>query len=350
MNIETFSSLRNYAKGKITKSELMDSSDLFSNVSGRNRIPGDDIIDIEFPREKEFLKVIGLTDDDIWFYRLINSTYGRGSYEFVDSYNLYPEFEDGYVIYEYLNDENVELLSQISKFILPMKVDFDNQNYKKKLSEKLIENFKNKIDKIIDEYSYTLNTSYEKTLSQVMKDDMDNFFNGLDIDNYYDEGFNITVADLISLYLKEGYIHLPLEELLERVFSREETPGGWQDSHYDYDNSRYFDSESFNNYTSKILTEILEIIEGQGEERGSNFKDFIEMTDRVTKKFKQGVYYYLPKDPKKLTRFSIDGFEFPNMKITVSLSKGLQKRTISLSEQSLYNLLYQPSLFNLDEI
>jgi hypothetical protein len=46
----------------------------------------------------------------------------------------------------------------------------------------------------------------------------------------------------------------------------------------------------------------------------------------------------------------VEGFEFPNMKISVLLQKGLKEKKISLSEQNFYNLLYQPSLFSLDEI
>jgi hypothetical protein len=38
------------------------------------------------------------------------------------------------------------------------------------------------------------------------------------------------------------------------------------------------------------------------------------------------------------------------MKISVFLQKGLKQKMVSLSEQNFYNLLYQPSLFSLDEI
>lgn len=348
MNIETFSALRNYAKGKIDRSELMDSSDLFSNVSGRNRIPGDDIIDIEFPNEEEFLRALGLHDDDIWFYQTINSPYG-GGYEFMDSYSVNSDFEDGYRVYYELNDENKELLSQISKSILPMKVDFESEEYRQKLSEKLLQNFRKQTDDILEDYRDTLNYSYNKKISEVMTEEMDEYFSELGI-NAYREGFNITVADLISLYLQEGYIHLPLKKLLENIFNRKNAPGNWLDDAFNYDSSSYFDSISFNDYTSSKLNQIMEIIEESGEEEGVSIKDFTDMTERVSKKFMQGKYYFLPKDPKKETRFKIEGFEFPQMKVVVTLSKKLQKRTISLSEQSFYNLLYQPSLFNLDEI
>ena len=92
----------------------------------------------------------------------------------------------------------------------------------------------------------------------------------------------------------------------------------------------------------------MEKIENSAE--GANIDDFTEMTSRVTKKFNQDEWNVLPKDPKKQTRFKIEGFDFPEMKVRVSLSKGLQQKTVALSEDNFYNLLYQPTLFNLDEI
>jgi hypothetical protein len=38
------------------------------------------------------------------------------------------------------------------------------------------------------------------------------------------------------------------------------------------------------------------------------------------------------------------------MKVVVYLQKGLKAKTLKLSEENFYNLLYQPTLFNLDEI
>jgi len=38
------------------------------------------------------------------------------------------------------------------------------------------------------------------------------------------------------------------------------------------------------------------------------------------------------------------------MKVVVILQKGFQQKKVKLSEDNFYNLLYQPTLFNLDEI
>jgi uncharacterized FlgJ-related protein len=115
-------------------------------------------------------------------------------------------------------------------------------------------------------------------------------------------------------------------------------------------NGEEFDRSSFNSYVSGKLDDILEKIEDGADSSGVSLTDFTEMTDRITKKFKQDTYYVLPKDAKKETRFKIEGFEFPNLKVVVNLQKGLKQKKVKLSEDNFYNLLYQPTLFNLDEI
>jgi hypothetical protein len=145
-------------------------------------------------------------------------------------------------------------------------------------------------------------------------------------------------------------IHVPLKKLLENLFESDKQHFGWNDDIYEYANDNDFDSVSFNKYAGRILDNILDRIVDAGEELGVDINDFTSMTARIEKKFKTGGWYILPKDTTKQTRFKVEGFEFPNMKISVSLQKGLKQKTVSLSEQNFYNLLYQPSLFSLDEI
>jgi hypothetical protein len=148
----------------------------------------------------------------------------------------------------------------------------------------------------------------------------------------------------------ENAIHIPLKQLLEKVFESDKQYFGWNDDIYEYANDDDFDSVSFNKYAGRILDSILDRIVDAGEELGVDINDFTSMTARIEKKFKTGEWYILPKDTTKQTRFKVVGFEFPNMKISVLLQKGLKQKIVSLSEQNFYNLLYQPSLFSLDEI
>jgi hypothetical protein len=72
------------------------------------------------------------------------------------------------------------------------------------------------------------------------------------------------------------------------------------------------------------------------------------MVERVSKKFQVGRWYVLPK--KKDVRFIIENFEMNPDKVVVKLSKDLKQRILKLSEENFYHLLYQPTLFNLEEI
>jgi nucleoid DNA-binding protein len=128
-----------------------------------------------------------------------------------------------------------------------------------------------------------------------------------------------------------------------------EGPGGWQENQYQFEDISKFDKNSFNRDVYRSFNDIIDQIEELGEEEdGVTIEDFTSMTERVTKKFKQGEFYTLPKD--KSVRFKIDGFRFPSMKVFVQLQKGLKRRDVILTEENFYHLLYQPSLFNLDEI
>jgi hypothetical protein len=256
----------------------------------------------------------------------------------------------GYTIYSYLDDENVELLEQISKAILPMKFDLDDDKFRRELSEKLMETFKSNTQNIIDEFSSERNDQIGKSLEEVIEKEMKEYFSQMDFE-FNDRGFKVSVADLLMLYMQYNAIHLPLSDLLEKVYSdSSDAPGGWTEDWYEYTDDEKFDTISFNRYANRQLEEILETIQEDGEEEGVSFEDYLAMTDRITKKFEQDKFYYLPKDSSKETSFKVEGFEYPSMKITVKLRRKGNYKTINLTEENFYHLLFQPSLFNLDAI
>jgi len=347
INVETFAALRNYAKGKIDSHQLMDADKLFDSIKEDYRNPAESIIRIDFNNKEDLLKTLGLADEDIYFYFDVTSPYN--SYEFIDSYSAQEEFGDGYGFYNYLDEENMITLSQIARAILPKKVDFGDAESLKELSAVLLQNFKREIENIIDEYAseknYQMNREAYKVVEKELKDYTDSL--GFEVT---DTGLRISVGQLIHLYLMENAIHIPLKKLLEKVFESDKQYFGWSDDIYEYANDNDFDSVRFNKYAGQILDNIIDRIVDAGEEEGVDINDFLAMTARIEKKFETGKYYFLPKDKTKETRFKVEGFEFPNMKISVGLQKGLTEKTVSLSEQNFYNLLYQPSLFSLDEI
>ena len=347
INVETFAALRNYAKGKIDAHQLMDADKLFDSIKEHYRNPAESIIRIDFRNKEDLLKTLGLADDDIYFYFDVTSPYN--SYEFIDHYSAIEEFSDGYGFYNYLDEENMITLSQIARAILPKKFDIADTDYLKDLSAVLLQNFKRETEDIIDDYAaeknYQMNREAYKVVEKELKDYTDSL--GFEVT---DTGLRISVGQLIHLYLMENAIHIPLKKLLEKVFESDKQYFGWNDDIYEYANDADFDSVGFNKSAGRILDNIIDRIVDAGEELGVDINDFLAMTARIEKKFKTGEWYFLTKDKTKQTRFKVEGFEFPNMKISVLLQKGLKQKIVSLSEQNFYNLLYQPSLFSLDEI
>lgn len=345
-SLDTFIALRNYVKGKINQYDLEDSDDLIHNVRKRSQKAGDDEIIVVFENEREFLESIGISEDDVWFYRVINSPYQ--DYDMIDYYSVKEDFENGWGLYYALDDENQEKLATISKMILPMKVNFDDEKFRNNLSEKLLLNFKDETENILSDFQIEKNREMINSAREEMDNELNDYLNKIGLDRFNDDGFKITVADLITLYVKENAIHLSLKDLIKKITKDLSVPGGWSDNAYEYQDVSKFDKESFNNYTSSMLDKILEKLEDS--EEGVTVQDYTEMTQRITKKFEQDKYYNLPKDPKKETRFKIEGFLYPAMKVVISLQKGLKNRKLKLSEDNFNYLLYQPTLFNLDEI
>lgn len=345
--LDTFIALRNYVRGKIDGYELEDADELFSDVRENYQNRGQSKITVEFDSEEKFLEAMGLSDDDNWFYRVINSPYS--DYEFMDWYSAKEDFENGWGLYYVLNDENKEKLEQISRIILPIKFDLDSEQFRNQLSEKLLTNFRSETEDIISDYQTERNYEGRANARDAVNKEFDDFLDQLGFESYGD-GFKTTVANLMMLYLRENKIHLNLEDLLDDIVRNVTSPGGWAEDPYTFMNDDNFDKDSFNNYTSKKLDDILEKLEDGSTDEGVTVQDFTAMTDRIAKKFEQDKYYNLPKDAKKETRFKIEGFEYPGMKVVVILQKGFKQKKVKLSEDNFYNLLYQPTLFNLDEI
>jgi hypothetical protein len=344
---DTFKALKNYARGKISKDELLSSDKLFSYMREDRSTPGQSVVSIEFNNQAEFLKSFGLSDDDAWFYQVITGPYS--DYEFHDYYSSVDQFMEGYGIYDVLDDDNTELLKKIGSLILPIKVNLEDDKYRKELSEKLITTFPDEINSLINNYSYEINSQMKQTAEDIISNEVDDYFSGLGFKSTDSTGLQMTITDLLSLYIRDGEIQLSLAELFKKTFEDIEGPGGWQENQYQFEDISKFDTNTFNRDAYRVFNDILDQIEELGEEEdGITIEDFTKMTERVTKKFKQGQFYILPKDSS--VRFKIDGFKFPSMKVFVQLQKGLKRRDVSLTEENFYHLLYQPSLFNLDEI
>ena len=345
-SFDTFMALRDYVKGKIQKGELEDSDpNIYSVREDRSNL-GQSVIRIEFDNDDKFWKSVDLHEDDVWFMKMINSSYS--DYEFIDSYSVKEDFSNGYTIFYELNEDNIEKLKLISRYIFPKKFDLENKEFRSEFAKKLLSSFKRETEDILDDYHTEKNREMTQSAQEGINKELTNYFNDFGFTYVSYDEFTTTVANLVMWYIRENALQLSINELLPKIFSTNSTQiGGWHENSYEYQDSEKFDSHSFNNYVERKLDEIIEKIE-DGDNEKFNIQDYLDMVSKVSKKFEIGIWHNLPK--KKDVRFYIENFEMNPNKVIVKLSKAQKQRVLKLTEDNFYHLLYQPTLFNLEEI
>jgi hypothetical protein len=346
-SFDTFMALRDFVKGKISKYELEDSDPDIYHVSVDNSNRGLSVVKLRFNDDK-FWKSVGLHEDDIWFMGMINSNYS--GYEFMDWYSVKDDFLSGYTIFGELNEDNVEKLKLISSLIYPKKFDLENEQFRAYFANKLIKTFKVEIENILSDYESEKNSEMTQVAQESIEKELNDYFKDAGFTYVSNDEFTTTVGNLVMWYIRENALHLPIEELLPKIFaSNKINVGGWQEDTYEYQDAEKFDSVSFNLSVERNLDKIIEKIEDGSLSDGEfNMQDYLGMVDRISRKFKVGEWINLPK--KKDVRFYIENFEMNPNKVVVKLSKEMKQTTLNLTEENFYNLLYQPTLFNLEEI
>jgi hypothetical protein len=344
-----FQTLRGFLKGKLDFDDLVNADKLIHSLNYRHPKADTEII-IEFGSDEKIMELMDLSEDDIWFERIVNSPYE--SYEFHSHDTGEEDFKEGYIVYNWLNEENIDLLRSISKFILPMEFNLNDSEFVSQLSLKLLQMFPTETENIIDDFVSEKNREMTQAAQDSINKELDEFVSDLNIEFWskYDS-IVITAIDLYTWFARLGHLNSTLEEIIELIFKTQKNQiGGWYDNHYEYQNDELFDDKSFNNYANIQLEKIYNKIEEYAEENDLVFSEFSEMINRVSKKFTPGRWHNLPKNNQ--IQFLIDGFDISVGKISLRLMKRgtMQQVRRELSEENFYHLLYQPSLFNFDEL
>ena len=345
--------LRNYAKGKITKDDLYDIDDSIYYIEPKTPL-GQTMLTIEFKNEEELLNLLEMSDDDIWFMRALN---GYDGYDFMDSYQIEQDFKDGYGVYGELDEENVDKLKNLSSILLSGKeFDLNNEDFKIALSQILLDVFPKEIDYILGDFEMEKESEMNAVANKAIKEEFDDVLLsvGANINSGFDR-IDIKLSDLYAAALQSNLYNGDAKELVASVLKRASDNnggggsfGGWYENSYEYQDPEYFDSKSFNNYVSRQFDEMLESLESNSDDVTGGIKEYLDFRTRITSKFKLNSWYDLPKDKKY--RFQIKEFDRNDMKIIVELQTPLGFKKVKLSEENFNHLLYQPSLFNLEEI
>jgi hypothetical protein len=345
---DSFFALSNFIRGKIDKYNLEYSDPLIQQVRVDRNSPAQSEVYLEFKNSETFFNSLGVSEDDAWFARAVNSSYN--DFDFVDTYAAKDDFEQGYGVWYILDDENIDLLEKISKLIYPYEFDLDDNKFKSGLAEKLLKYYPDEIDSILRDYVYERNAEMQQDAKESINKEIENALNEISFEFVSYDTIKAKVGDLISLYYQYNVPHLPLGGLVKEIFgSKDFNLGGWDENRYEYGNSEYFDSDSINREVYRQFTKIYDSL--TEDNNSESLKQFFEFFTRVTQKFKVGVWYDLPKS--KDFMFKIVGPELDERKIKVSLKmKGSNKqiKDLNVSEDSLNRLLYQPELFDLSDI
>jgi len=293
---DSFYGLRNFVKGRISKYELEGIDPAIDRIILNSTNPAQSTVILDFESFEKLGKLIGLSDDDIWFYQMVTSPYQR--YEAYDFYTADDDWKQGYGAWYDISDENMELMEKIAKYYFNTVIDWNDNDSMGEFGAKLDKFFPKSVTSIVQDWTHEKNREMNYVAREHVEKELDNFLKNFGLDLYGGDKIKSTVADLISLYLQFGVPHLSLTK--------------------------------------------------QEKEDGNSLQDFVKMVDKVSNKYKINVWYDLPKDDKVI--FKIRGFDRKDGKIDVSLKRrGTNDfKDFAVTEETFYRLLYQPELFRLE--
>lgn len=340
---DVFKKLRQFAKGQITEYKLELSDDLIYDVKKSEKHLGESIVIMEFSDDEGLFDVLDLSDDDRWFVNVIMS---RGTYDFTDAERMWEDNKEGYGIFRYFDNENLDKLKQISNLVLPTEeFNSNNEQFMGKLFRALDEHF----DRELNEMTYTFIDEYNEKSTEFARKEITKEFNQY----LKDKGFTLlksfdristTVVELIYLYSTTGKKTDDLKTLLEGVLKPEGrySLGGWSENQYEYE-ARTLDEEYLNR---KFGTELDEILEKLSE--NDDIQEYFKLNDKITSKYRIGTWYDTPKDKNIL--FYIRKIDPTTLRIEVTLRKkdgNNWDKTHWFTEENFDKFLHQPELFSI---
>lgn len=349
---DSFIGLRQYIKGKISKWELMDVDKAIEDVYEKDdRGLSELVLNVG---QNNFLKLLGLSDEDISVYNTLMSSYGE-IFEVYEQSSIMEDTIEGYGrFWSDLDEDNQNLLSEIAKYISPG-VDFDVPKSRGEFFKLLSDAFPKETDNIISELTNELNGAIDSAMKNHVRDQVNAELESLNIQIVHGTDIKLTVNQLISYFIENDALHLSIKKLFNTIFKEESgNIGGFMDDYYTVNYENYYDISSVNRTINWNLEKILDITEeneiGDEDEIVSKNKQYLDMLKSVTTYFNIGTWYDLPKN--KNYSFRIDGFERLELKVNVTLKtkKNYNQKRFKFSVENFFKLLFQPELFDFDEV
>jgi len=327
-----YMNLHMFKKGIIDKRRLMEEDIIYD-------IRDNGIVILRFDDNSDYFKLFDLDEYNINTLSHIFSYYGY--HEYFDPYAANQDFDEGYVL-NYFNNENMELLAEIMKVFSPG-LDVTERNNDRKIADILRTTFERQVSTIIDEYHSQVESAMTSAIEKNVKEEFCNIFEDDKIYNndscFYK--YYTTIDNLINLYDHLNGKSLPPYEMLKKL-GHTKSVGEDYGNAYDLDYFKYFDLEEFNRVTKSNLEDMLENI--YDSDRFVDIEEYKRIIEKLSK-FTFGKWYNLPKNKNKMFKIiEIDPetnhivFEYKK-KMTQDIEKG------SVSYERFNLFLYHPELF-----
>jgi hypothetical protein len=338
---DVFKKLRQYAKGNIDVTTLVNSDDLIYDVIQNRKSPGDSTIVLSFEEDEDLYKILDFNDDDIWFLNVIDSR----TYDFTDSDRMWEDNKEGYGIFRWFNDSNTNKLREISQIVMPdREFDTNSESFMGELYKKLDEPFDSQLDRMNWAYIDEFNEKSSEHARTEITHEIETYLKSKEFNlvRKYDR-LSIAISDLIYLYSVTGNRYADLKTLLEVVLKpgRGENIGGWGENYYEYEGK--VDTDMLNNEFETQLDKIFDTLS-----EDENLQGYFKLYEEITSKYKLNTWYSTPKDDNIL--FRIKKINQDTLAIVVDLNlkdKSVWGKTHHFSEENFNKFLHQPELFSI---
>lgn len=249
--------LRAFSRGNMSEEELMKAEPFIKEIDIKKPL-GNSKITFKV-RSEYFMDEVGLTDEDIYGLRCVLNPYERC--ELVHISSIESDFEEGYGVWETIDEDNAKLLEKISKSILPnITFNLSDDDYKSKLSSELSLKFPKLTKKLLWELHYYVNEMIETTMKNSFNEKLDEIYNktGFRLTDNFTNAYT-TPAQLILKIRLENYAG-NLKELVLNSWNNAFS-GDWGQDIYNYVDWDNYDTESYNRSLNYLLKEILTLID-----------------------------------------------------------------------------------------
>ena len=293
------------------------------------------------------------TDNRLLNIALSNGYHGYGNV-FYDDYTASDDLEQGYV-FHYFDDENKKMVDDILSYVNPgtklTMIDEMGWEDISKIAKILIQFFDYEMDELSYHYSEVYDDALVEGLRQYVRKKLCNQF-----ENYWiyekrcSKTYFSTVGNIINqwdkLGLSEDDTMVDFFKKLIEDNSLEFDEDLWEDYHSYFDRSN-FDLEGFNSDVNRILTKILDKVEGEIDE--SSLKERIKIINFFTKNnidFNKILRFpsskFLGKETIKKT-FMINSIDDGKINLTDFSKSGTTQMKMNLDDFK--NYYFHPELF-----